>query len=134
METPSLVIVGAPHFLSRTTLRPLGPSVTRTASASWFIPLSRARRALSSNAIIFGIRVLPPLRPGHRAVSTLYCRVLTSKPRVGRMCNRGVSRRRYLRSPSGDGRDDADGLAGRHHGLEAVGEADVLVGHEHVDE
>src|SRR5674476_1700269 len=25
IETPSLVIVGAPHFLSRTTLRPLGP-------------------------------------------------------------------------------------------------------------
>ena len=24
METPSLVIVGAPHFFSRTTLRPLG--------------------------------------------------------------------------------------------------------------
>ena len=34
MDTPSLVIVGAPHFFSRTTLRPLGPSVTLTASAS----------------------------------------------------------------------------------------------------
>jgi hypothetical protein len=33
MVTPSLVIVGAPNFLSRTTLRPLGPSVTLTASA-----------------------------------------------------------------------------------------------------
>ena len=29
--TPSLVIVGLPHFLSRTTLRPRGPRVTLTA-------------------------------------------------------------------------------------------------------
>src|SRR2546422_8136923 len=31
--TPSFVIVGEPNFLSRTTLRPLGPRVTLTASA-----------------------------------------------------------------------------------------------------
>ena len=61
MDTPSLVIVGAPHFFSRTTLRPLGPSVTLTASASWFIPRSRARRASSSKAMILGIVRLPPL-------------------------------------------------------------------------
>ena len=36
--TPSLVMVGEPNFLSRTTLRPLGPSVTLTASASWLTP------------------------------------------------------------------------------------------------
>src|SRR5215468_647034 len=52
MDTPSLVIVGAPHFFSSTTFRPLGPSVTFTASASWFIPRSRPRLASSSNAII----------------------------------------------------------------------------------
>ena len=34
MVTPSLVIVGAPHFFSRTTLRPFGPSVTLTVFAS----------------------------------------------------------------------------------------------------
>ena len=56
MLTPSLVIVGAPHFLSSTTLRPLGPSVTRTASASWFMPRSSPRRASSSNAIILAMR------------------------------------------------------------------------------
>src|SRR6185503_18193634 len=61
MLTPSLVMVGAPHFFSRTTLRPLGPSVTLTASASWFIPRSRARRASSSKAMILGIVRLPPL-------------------------------------------------------------------------
>src|SRR5213078_2955630 len=36
--TPSLVIVGDPNFLSRMTLRPLGPSVTFTALASWLTP------------------------------------------------------------------------------------------------
>ncbi|CAB4805489.1 unannotated protein [freshwater metagenome] len=55
IDTPSLVIVGAPHFFSSTTLRPLGPSVTRTASASLFMPASSPRRASSSNAIIFAI-------------------------------------------------------------------------------
>src|SRR3954464_504475 len=62
METPSFVIVGAPHFFSRTTLRPLGPSVTRTASASWFMPRSRPRRASSSKAMILAMRVDPPGR------------------------------------------------------------------------
>ena len=51
-ETPSLVIVGAPHFLSSTTLRPLGPSVTLTVSASRLRPLSMPRRASSSNLMI----------------------------------------------------------------------------------
>ncbi len=55
MLTPSLVIVGTPHFFSRTTLRPFGPSVTFTASASWFMPRSRPRRASSSKAMIFGM-------------------------------------------------------------------------------
>src|SRR5512141_2843133 len=57
MDTPSLVIVGAPHFFSRTTLRPLGPSVTLTASARVFMPRSSPRRASSSNAIIFAMGV-----------------------------------------------------------------------------
>ena len=52
IDTPSLVIVGAPHFLSSTTLRPFGPSVTRTASANLFMPFSRPRRASSSNRMI----------------------------------------------------------------------------------
>ena len=55
IETPSLVIVGAPHFFSRTTLRPFGPRVTFTASARMFIPRSRPRRASSSNAMILAI-------------------------------------------------------------------------------
>ena len=55
IETPSLVMVGAPHFLSRTTFRPFGPSVTLTASASVFIPLSKPFRASSLNEMIFAI-------------------------------------------------------------------------------
>src|SRR4051794_28771000 len=55
METPSLVIVGAPHFFSRTTLRPLGPNVTFTASARALSPRSRPRRASSSYAIVLAI-------------------------------------------------------------------------------
>src|SRR6266542_3321804 len=41
--TPSLVTVGAPNDLSRTTFRPFGPSVTVTASARMLTP----RRILS---------------------------------------------------------------------------------------
>ncbi len=37
-EIPSLVIVGAPNERSNTTLRPLGPKVTRTAFANTFTP------------------------------------------------------------------------------------------------
>src|SRR5207302_2498811 len=53
--TPSLVTVGAPHFLSSTTLRPRGPSVTFTTSASLLTPRSSERRASSSNSRILGI-------------------------------------------------------------------------------
>src|SRR5689334_15370655 len=60
MDTPSLVIVGAPHFFSRTTLRPFGPRVTLTASASVFMPRSRPRRASSLKAISFGITLAIP--------------------------------------------------------------------------
>src|SRR3954467_13364510 len=55
MVTPSLVMVGAPHFLSITTLRPFGPSVTFTASASWSTPRWSASRASEWNCRIFGI-------------------------------------------------------------------------------
>src|SRR5580698_9290587 len=56
--TPSLVMVGAPHFLSMTTLRPRGPSVTFTVSASLLTPRSSERRASSSNSRILGIDYL----------------------------------------------------------------------------
>src|SRR5262249_13350982 len=43
--TPSLVMRGAPKLLSSTTLRPLGPSVTRTALARMSTPRSIFSRA-----------------------------------------------------------------------------------------
>src|SRR5580658_5506311 len=61
METPSLVMVGAPNFLPKTTLRPLGPSVTLTASANLSTPASRPRRASSSNFNSFDMSLLSSL-------------------------------------------------------------------------
>jgi hypothetical protein len=43
MVTPSLVIVGEPNFLSKTTFLPLGPRVILTVLANLSTPLSRAR-------------------------------------------------------------------------------------------
>ena len=61
-ETPSLVIVGAPNDLSSTTLRPLGPNVTFTASARMLTPSSILIRAslpnLTSLAAILGFPFL----------------------------------------------------------------------------
>src|SRR6266851_10002213 len=47
--TPSLVIRGAPKDFSSTTLRPLGPSVTRTALARMSTPRSILSRASTEN-------------------------------------------------------------------------------------
>ena len=47
--TPSLVMRGAPKLLSMTTLRPLGPSVTFTASARMSTPRSIRWRASPPN-------------------------------------------------------------------------------------
>src|SRR5437762_1866937 len=51
--TPSLVTVGAPHDFSSTTLRPRGPRVTVTASASTLTPRSTLARASSPNFTSF---------------------------------------------------------------------------------
>src|SRR5919109_4631196 len=53
--TPSLVMTGEPNFLSRTTFRPLGPSVTFTASARRFTPRRTACRDSSPYVICFAI-------------------------------------------------------------------------------
>src|SRR4029077_16765563 len=57
--TPSLVTVGAPNFFSRTTLRPLGPSVMRTDEATMSMPFLRACRASTSNVTAFAISFYP---------------------------------------------------------------------------
>src|ERR1700743_333985 len=53
--TPSLVMMGEPNFLLITTLRPRGPSVTFTASASTLTPRRIAWRESSPCTIIFAI-------------------------------------------------------------------------------
>ena len=53
--TPSLVMCGAPYFLSMTTLRPLGPNVTLTASANWSTPRFSASRASTLYVISFAM-------------------------------------------------------------------------------
>ena len=61
MVTPSFVINGAPKDLSRTTLRPFGPRVTRTVSANWLTPASSALRASTPYLICFAIFHQPPI-------------------------------------------------------------------------
>src|SRR5258705_6122100 len=59
--TPSLVAVGLPNFLSMTTFRPLGPSVTFTASANWSTPrFRRARASVLNSRYLAAMSVLPP--------------------------------------------------------------------------
>ena len=53
--TPSLVIWGAPNFLSIITLRPLGPSVTFTALLKASTPSLRSSRASTLYLISFAI-------------------------------------------------------------------------------
>ena len=57
--TPSLVMSGAPQDLSRTTLRPFGPSVTLTVSANLLTPAPNAALASAPYLISFAI-IMPP--------------------------------------------------------------------------
>ncbi len=61
MVTPSFVISGLPYDFSRTTLRPLGPSVVFTVSAKISIPRTIAERASDENLISFAIFLLSPV-------------------------------------------------------------------------
>src|SRR5271156_939696 len=58
--TPSLVMIGAPNFFSITALRPLGPSVIFTASASAFTPRRMDWREFSPVTICLAISAYPP--------------------------------------------------------------------------
>src|SRR5215813_9840604 len=63
--TPSLVMRGAPNDLSRTTLRPFGPSVTFTALARMSTPRSILSRASTENLTSFAaILLLRSIRSG----------------------------------------------------------------------
>ena len=54
-DTPSFVVRGAPNDLSKTTLRPFGPSVTLTASARMSTPAIIFSRASEPNLTSFAI-------------------------------------------------------------------------------
>src|SRR5437660_499936 len=71
--TPSLVMFGPPNFFSRTTLRPLGPSVTLTASASWLTPRKIAWREFSEYTICFAIQfdIAAGVLPEQNAIANL---------------------------------------------------------------
>ena len=62
--TPSLVMRGAPYDLSSTTLRPLGPSVTRTAWASVSMPRSILSRASTENFTSLAAMSVNPCQRG----------------------------------------------------------------------
>ena len=55
MLTPSFVINGLPYSFSNTTLRPFGPSVTRTAFASVLTPFNIDSRASFEKRTSFAI-------------------------------------------------------------------------------
>ena len=59
--TPSLVMMGEPNDLSRITLRPFGPKVTRTAFAKMLTPLSILLRASSPKRTSFAAILKIPL-------------------------------------------------------------------------
>src|SRR5215831_279424 len=75
--TPSLVMVGDPNFLLITTLRPLGPSVTFTASARTFTPRRIAWRDSSPCTITFAICV------SYRKISSAHERELVDLFLIG---------------------------------------------------
>src|SRR5215218_7650060 len=105
MVTPSLVMVGAPNFLSMTTLRPRGPSVTLTASASLSTPRSRARRASSLNLMILA---MPDLSKECKGVGRRPPRDPRSSGRPGRSVSAGGAGGR-VRSLLHDGEQVAGG-------------------------
>ncbi len=68
--TPSLVMRGAPKLLSMTTLRPLGPSVTLTASARMSTPRSiLARASEEKRTSLAAMWMLLNVRFGERAAA-----------------------------------------------------------------
>src|SRR5690242_18676757 len=82
--TPSLVIVGAPHDFSITTLRPRGPSVTFTALASASSPAPMCARALLLNRMSFAVIGHPlPGRRGADGPSRLAALALDGERRCG---------------------------------------------------
>ena len=79
--TPSLVMRGAPNDLSSTTLRPLGPSVTRTALARISTPRSMRSRASTENLTSLAAIFVSPIWRGATALMRLSCGRPAGRPR-----------------------------------------------------
>ena len=98
--TPSLVTTGDPVIFSRITLRPFGPSVDFTASASWSTPASNRARASapkrSSFAIVAPLQKIKSLIPNEGVLTPA-----RESPARGRGRRRG---RRARRAPPSAGR------------------------------
>src|SRR6202167_5885470 len=130
--TPSLVMVGAPHFLSMTTLRPLGPSVTLTASARRLTPRSSDRRASSSNSKLLAMCYLILMCSGWLAVVSDSCHRpgLASRPTRGGAGRAGARPSLLL--------DDGEHVTGGEHqvllaGVLDLGAAVLAVQHDVTD-
>src|SRR5207253_5717870 len=103
--TPSLVMRGAPNDLSSRTLRPLGPSVTRTAWVSVSMPCNILSRASTENfTSLADISVFLFVRPhlGERLLGEPHRRGLSIRCFLGLRGARKVSSRtRICRAHSG---------------------------------
>src|SRR6516165_4696833 len=69
--TPSLVTVGAPKLFSSTTLRPLGPSVTITASARTLTPRRIFSRASWAKRTVLAAMVFASPQKVRKCLSRL---------------------------------------------------------------
>ena len=91
--TPSLVTTGLPKLLSMMTLRPVGPIVTATASASVLTPRCSLSRARSSNRSCFATLSAPELEFSEFAVQCIMRTRLRSSADIAiRVLHRANSR------------------------------------------
>src|SRR5437588_5857816 len=124
MVTPSLVISGAPNFLSRTTARPRGPRVTAAASARASTPdRSASRASASKRSCLAGMRRGPP---GWDGESLLW-------RRRGAVGHRTALRDRRLLGAAVLGDDGEDVLLGEDQVLDLV-DLDLAAGVLRVDD
>src|ERR1700716_4205528 len=121
--TPSLVMRGAPNDLSSTTLRPLGPSVTRHAGARVSMPRSILSRASTENLTSLA------------AISGFLCCISPQGTTAGRVRTMRISIRCFVdvRGGSSAASGQGAGSGGLFLGLDLIQHAhDVALFHDQV--
>src|SRR3979409_2248570 len=121
--TPSLVMRGAPKLLSSTTLRPFGPSVTRTAWARVSMPRSILSRASTENLTSLA------------AISGFLCCISPQGTTAGRVRTMRISIRCFVdvRGGSSAASGQGAGSGGLFLGLDLIQHAhDVALFHDQV--